>query len=98
MNTCLPAGREYLTIEMKFFVYILINDSGRHYIGMCSNFENRLHEHNSGKTKSTKGYRPWKLLFKEEYSTRIEARAREKYLKSGVGREYINKWPRSSTE
>lgn len=81
-----------------FFVYVLINNSGRHYVGMCSDFEKRLREHNSGKTKSTKGYRPWQLFFKETYLTRVEARAREKYLKSGIGREYISNWPRSSTE
>ncbi|MBP9705018.1 MAG: GIY-YIG nuclease family protein [Chitinophagales bacterium] len=76
----------------------MINNTGRHYIGMCSDFDKRLIEHNSGKTKSTKGYRPWKLLFKEELPSRLEARAREKYFKSGIGREYINKWPRSSIE
>ncbi len=66
---------------------------------MSENVEIRLNQHNSGKTKSTKGYKPWKLLFFEEFETRQEARKREKYLKSGIGKEYIKiKWPRSSTE
>lgn len=65
---------------------------------MTSNVNNRLEEHNSGKTKSTKGYRPWILVFYEEYLTRQEAREREKYLKSGVGREYVKlTWSRSLT-
>ena len=64
---------------------------------MTENLERRIEEHNSGKTKSTKGYRPWKLFFFEELPSRIEARKREKYLKSGVGKEYIKmKWSRSS--
>lgn len=71
---------------------------GRFYVGMTENIERRFREHNSGKTRSTKGYVPWKLVLTEVYETRKEARAREKYLKSGVGKEYIKKyWTRSTT-
>ena len=57
----------------------------------------RLKEHNRGKMKSTKGYRPWEMLEVEVYETRVQARIREKYLKSGIGKEYIKaKWSRSS--
>jgi len=35
--------------------------------------------------------RPWKLLFFEQFETRIEARKREVYLKSGVGKELIKR-------
>jgi putative endonuclease len=78
-----------------FYVYVLVSKipSSRFYVGMTSSIENRIKEHNSGKTKSTKGFRPWELFFKEEYATRLEARAREKYLKSGTGKEQIKaKW------
>lgn len=77
-----------------FFVYIIRSEmDGRFYVGLTENVENRIIQHNKGMTFSTKGYRPWKLFFKEEYITRLEARSREKYLKSGVGKEYIkNKW------
>jgi putative endonuclease len=61
----------------------------RIYVGFTSNLEKRLVEHNSGKTKSTKGYRPWVLLYSEEVVGRINARNREKYLKSGVGKEFL---------
>ena len=57
---------------------------------MTSDIQNRLKEHNTGKQKSTKAYRTWKLLYLEEFSFRVEARNREKYFKSGVGREYLN--------
>ncbi len=64
---------------------------------MTSNLPRRLKEHNSGKTKSTKGFKPWKLFFFEDFDSRKEARNREKYLKSGIGREFIkNKWSSSS--
>ncbi len=81
-----------------YFVYVLKSeDNWRFYVGMTDNIERRLKEHNSGKTKSTKGYKPWILFFHETYNTRLEARKREKYLKSGIGKEFIkNKWSHSS--
>ena len=74
------------------YVYVLKSiNNYRFYVGMTESVERRLKEHNSGKTKSTKGYRPWQLFFFEEYPNREEARQREKYLKSGVGKEYIKR-------
>ncbi|MEQ8582187.1 MAG: GIY-YIG nuclease family protein [Marinoscillum sp.] len=73
-----------------FYVYILKSiEHARHYTGMTSDLERRLSEHNSGKTKSTRAFKPWKLVYLEEYDTRAEARNREKYLKSGSGREWL---------
>lgn len=73
-----------------YFVYVLRSEKdGRLYKGFSSNLEKRIREHNSGKTKSTKGYLPWKLVYSEKVESRIEARKREKYLKSGVGRDYL---------
>ncbi|WP_248724525.1 GIY-YIG nuclease family protein [Seonamhaeicola sp. ML3] len=79
------------------FVYVLISEKdGRFYVGMTSNVEKRLAEHNAGRTKSTKGYRPWKLFFFESLDNREEARKREKYLKSGYGKQWIKeKYKRS---
>ena len=49
-----------------YFVYAIKSKvDGRIYVGMSINFETRLKEHNAGKTKSTKGYRPWELIYKE---------------------------------
>jgi len=56
---------------------------------MCADIEVRLKEHNAGKTRSTKGFIPWKLIYKEGVSTRLEARKREIYLKSGIGKEFL---------
>jgi putative endonuclease len=67
-----------------FYVYVLISEKhNRHYIGMTNDVERRLAEHNVGKTKSTSYYAPWKILFRESFNTREDARNREKYLKSG---------------
>ena len=74
---------------MNYFVYVIKSEiNGRLYKGQTSNIENRLKEHNSGKTRSTKGYLPWKLVYFEEFITREEAILREKYFKTGIGREF----------
>ena len=71
------------------FVYILYSKKHRKfYVGMTENISNRLHSHNSGYVKSTKPYTPWELINIEEFKTRIEARKREKYLKSAAGRRW----------
>ncbi|WP_405395629.1 GIY-YIG nuclease family protein [Maribacter sp. Asnod2-G09] len=73
-----------------FYVYILRSEvDGRFYKGMTNNLPKRIEEHNLGKNKSTKGFLPWVLVYNEEFETRIEARVREKYFKSGIGREYL---------
>ena len=83
---------------MIHFVYVLRSlKDGRFYVGMTTDLDRRILEHNNGKTKSTKGYRPWELFFSEELETRDLARKREKYLKSGYGKKWIKeKWFRSS--
>jgi putative endonuclease len=87
-------------MAMIYSVYVLRSQNHpRFYIGMTTNFERRLRQHNSGHTKSTRAYKPWVLVIIEEYDDAVTAREREKYLKSGVGREYIiTQWTRSITE
>jgi len=59
------------------------------YVGLSNNLERRLAEHNGGKNKTTKPYRPFRLIYSEELNTRIQARVREKYFKSGSGKEFL---------
>jgi putative endonuclease len=61
------------------------------YAGLTENIERRLNEHQPGKNRTTKAYRPFKLIYLESFSTRLAARAKEKYLKSGVGKEFLRK-------
>ena len=73
-----------------YFVYVL-NSLHRSYIyvGLSSNLKRRIDDHNKGFNKTTKPYAPFELIHLEEYGTRPEARKREVYLKSGVGKEYL---------
>ena len=75
---------------MTYWVYALISEKdNRIYVGFSKDVQKRLKEHNSGKTKSTKGYRPWRLIFTKQCTTRVEARELEKYFKSGCGKEEL---------
>ncbi len=77
-----------------FWVYILKSKKDeRFYTGITQDFERRLEEHNKGKssTPSTSHRGPFVLVYKESFSTRLEAREKEKWLKSGKGREWRNK-------
>ncbi|ADQ80423.1 Excinuclease ABC C subunit domain protein [Paludibacter propionicigenes WB4] len=61
------------------------------YVGMTSDLDERLQRHNAGYEQTTKPYRPFELIYKEEVESRIEARNREKYFKSGVGKDFLKK-------
>ena len=61
------------------------------YVGMTEDLERRLEEHNAGKARSTKAYRPFKIIFSEIQPDSVEARKREKFLKSGIGKEFLKK-------
>lgn len=63
--------------------------NGRLYTGSTNNLGRRLHEHNSGQTKYTKIAGPFELAYKESYNTRIEVNRRERFLKTGKGREIL---------
>ena len=59
------------------------------YVGMSNNVHTRFTKHNSRKNRTTKAYLPFFLIFQEEFENRIQAREKEKYLKSGVGKEFL---------
>ena len=80
-----------------YIIYILEGiNSGRLYTGYTENLDARLQNHNSGKVKSTKAYRPYRIIHTESYSDKTSARKRELFLKSGQGRKWIkghiDKW------
>jgi len=59
------------------------------YVGLTDNLERRFFEHNNGQNKTTKPYKPFKVIYSENCETRLEARNREKYFKSGSGKEKL---------
>jgi len=76
--------------SQSWVVYVLRSRrTGWLYIGLTNDIRRRLREHNRGYNRSTKGRGPFELLRTESFATRPEARLREKYLKSGTGREQL---------
>lgn len=80
------------------WMYILKNDvTERYYIGLTNNLNRRLKEHESGKTRTTRVLKTFKLVYKETFDNITEARLREKKLKSYKSKKYlewlINKGP-----
>ncbi|MGH9778613.1 MAG: GIY-YIG nuclease family protein [Candidatus Acidiferrales bacterium] len=73
-------------------VYVLRSEvTGKRYVGSTGNLEARLQEHSRGKVRATKGGRPWRLVYKEEFTTNAEARRRELSLKNGQGRAELDR-------
>ncbi len=73
-----------------YHVYVLRSErTGRYYIGSTGGLENRVEQHNAGMTKSTKGFRPWRLIHQEEFESLSDARRRESELKSWKSRSYL---------
>jgi putative endonuclease len=73
-----------------FTVYVLRSKStGKLYTGQTEDIGRRIQEHQQGIARYTRMRGPWELVHTEEYSTRSEAMIREKFLKSGHGREWL---------
>src|SRR5436190_154410 len=74
-----------------FWVYVLYSEKfNKIYIGFTSDLESRLKSHNELATKGwTIKFRPWKVVFTEQYNDKRQAMIREKQLKTALGREFI---------
>ena len=73
-----------------YYVYAIKSCSRYYiYVGISDNIDRRFEQHQKGYNKTTKPYRPFVLIYTEKCNSRIEARKREKYLKSGVGKEFL---------
>ena len=74
-----------------YFIYVLWSQKLRkRYVRSSDDTESRLGEHNRGSNKFTKGGIPWIKIYQEEFQTKTEALKREKFLKSGQGRAWLD--------
>ena len=73
-----------------YYVYALRSLTRNYiYVGLTHDLDNRIHQHNSGWNRTTRAYAPFRLIYSEAFPTRIEARKKEKYLKSGFGKAFL---------
>lgn len=77
---------------MFYYVYVLESKKdGECYTGFTDNLARRYNEHQKGKVIATRGRRPLELKYFEGYKDKRKALLREKYLKTGWGRNYLAK-------
>jgi len=75
-----------------FITYVLRSlKNKKRYVGQTSkDVFKRLSEHNRNCNKWTKENGPFKLIHYEEFNSRSEAIKRERFLKSGQGRKWLD--------
>lgn len=72
------------------YVYVMrSSSSGQLYTGCTGDLRKRFSEHTSGKSGYTKSRGPYELIYYEACIDTADAFAREKYLKSGMGKKYL---------
>jgi putative endonuclease len=89
----------YATPELRladqpmFYVYVIrsVSDAKRYYIGFTENIDQRIKEHNEGKSFHTAKYGPWQLAINLAVPSKTKALDLEHYLKSGSGRAFLQR-------
>lgn len=77
---------------MFFYNYVIQSTKNNHlYIGFATDLKNRFKKHNKGLIKSTKPYRPWKLIYYEACLNEDDATRREGYLKTSQGQRLLKR-------
>ncbi len=76
-----------------YFVYSIqsVLDSERYYIGITTNIEHRMEDHNTGKSIHTNKFKPWRLMAYIGFSDKSKAEKFEAYLKTGSGRAFCKR-------
>jgi len=74
----------------NWYTYILRGqEKGTWYTGVTYDLRKRLQQHQSGQTRNTRGRGPLALIYYEVCKDQEDARSRELYLKSGMGKRYL---------
>jgi len=72
------------------YVYVLMSETdGRWYTGSTVDLRRRFAEHQTGHAAATRHRGPWRLIYYEASPHIMDAQARERYLKSGMGKRYV---------
>ena len=76
----------------KYYVYVIQSSEGYNYKGLTEDLELRMKQHNDKSLSFwTKRGTGWKLVYNEEFNSKSEVLKREKWLKTGVGRNYLKR-------
>jgi len=73
-----------------YYVYVLRSlSTNNFYTGATSDLRKRFKQHQNGEVSSTSHRGPFELIYYEGCINRSDAYAREKYLKTGMGKLYL---------
>ncbi len=80
----------FVPLEIMFYIYLIQSmQDGQWYTGYTDDLRKRLRQHNQGEVRSTKSRSPFRLPYYEACHNEEDARERERYLKSGMGKRYL---------
>ena len=71
-------------------VYVLKGGSGKRYVGITNDLSRRLNEHRSRHSKAGQIIGNFIVIHTESFTDHKTARLREKFLKSGKGRKWLD--------
>ena len=72
------------------FVYVLRDETGKRYVGITNNIDRRIAEHRAKHSKAGQLLTEFQLVLREAHPDYTSARKREKFLKSGQGRAWLD--------
>jgi len=76
--------------RFMYYTYLLQSrKSDKWYTGSTNDLRKRFKDHNDGKSSYTKKYIPYEIIYYEACIDEQDARSREKYLKTGMGKRYL---------
>ena len=85
-----PLSELISTVPAQPGTYVLLGVNGMRYTGAARNLLDRLKDHQAGRGKRTKNQRPLWLLHVEVTESYTVALERERFLKSGAGRAWLD--------
>jgi putative endonuclease len=71
-------------------LYVLRGKTGKRYVGITNDLSRRIYEHRLKKSKAGQLLDEFQVLYTEEFPDHGAARRRERFLKSGQGRKWID--------
>jgi predicted GIY-YIG superfamily endonuclease len=75
------------------YIYLMesLSHTEKRYVGKTADLQNRLKEHNAGKSPHTSKFIPLRVVVAIRFANDQKADAFESYLKSGSGHAFANR-------
>ena len=78
--------------EESILITVYVLKGKKRYVGITNNLERRIAEHKRESSKGSQIIGDFKLIYRKKFPDYKAARQYEKYLKSGVGRAWLDKF------